>query len=444
MQNEIKLPNLGEGIESGTIVQVSIEKGASINKGDTILEVETDKAVIPVPADVSGSITEIKVKENQEIKAGDVIAIIELVGDSNKDNTSSSTTSNKKSKEKEKLASQPASQVKTSTSSSATSSSRADGGSLNDFSNLPASPATRKLARELGIDLSQVTATGRGNRVRLADLTNHLKSHLQGGGGTSSNASPSRSLPDFTAFGEVEVKPISNLRKTIASQMDYCWTHIPHVHQFQEADINKITRLQKEHASIFKAKGSTLSVTPFLIKALAECLIDFPVFNASFDEQKSALVYKKYVNIGVAVDTPSGLIVPVLKNVDKMSIFEIGLKLIDLAKATRDRKVHPDDLKGASTTLSNLGGIGGTHFTPIINWPEVSILGVGRGNIKPKFVAADSNPNQAADLWKPITTLPIVLAYDHRVIDGAEAARFIMRFTQLIEDPDLLLMGMPQ
>jgi pyruvate dehydrogenase E2 component (dihydrolipoamide acetyltransferase) len=240
------------------------------------------------------------------------------------------------------------------------------------------------------------------------------------------------SLPDFEKFGPVRREKMSNLRGIISDRMSMCWNRIPHVFQFNEVDLTSLGEVQARYKDDFKAKGSSVSPTNFIIKAMAICLKEFPQFNASLDEESGEIIYKDYVNIGVAVDTPTGLIVPVLKNVDQLSIFQIGKDLKDLAKKTRDRKVTQEDLSGGGMTLSNLGGIGGTHFTPIVNWPEVAILGVGRGEVKPKYINGEVVPRNCTQM---------TLSYDHRVIDGADGARFMVRLTEILENIERTLLG---
>jgi pyruvate dehydrogenase E2 component (dihydrolipoamide acetyltransferase) len=225
---------------------------------------------------------------------------------------------------------------------------------------------------------------------------------------------------------------MSNLRNIVSDRMTMCWNRIPHVFQFNEVDLTALGDVQARYKEDFKAKGSSVSPTNFIIKAMAICLKEFPQFNSSLDEESGEVIYKEYVNIGVAVDTPTGLIVPVLKDVDKLSIFDIGKNLKELAGKTRDRKVTQADLSGGGMTLSNLGGIGGTHFTPIVNWPEVAILGVGRGEMKPRYINGELVPRNITQM---------TLSYDHRVIDGADGARFMVRLTEILEDIERALLG---
>ncbi len=446
---KITLPEIGDGISSGVVINIQKKANDSIAEGEIILEVETDKAAFPVNAPFDGELKKILVKEGEEIAVGGVLAEVELAG-----GTSPVTPAEPMEKTEEKNAKEekvdspqaPFEQLAPSSPSSSPATpkpveekaspkiTRVNEASFNIVAQAHAGPQTRKLARELGVDLNLVTGTERGGRISVQDVKLFVKNTMTSGAATNAPVgAPAKDLPDFTKFGEVEVKPASNLRKTISEQISYSANIIPHVHQQEEVDLTQIEHFQKEFKKEFKEKGSSLSVTVFIIKALAVAINKFPQFNSSYDAQKNLIHYKKYSHIGVAVDTPNGLIVPVIKNVDKLSLFDIGKALIDLAKQTRDRTVKLEDLKGASITISNLGGIGGTSFTPIINWPEVAILGVGKSSLKPIY--HDGN-------WIPKTIMSIVLAYDHRIIDGADGARFITFLKNILEKPEKFLIGL--
>lgn len=441
---EINIPELGDGIAGGTVVSISFQVGDAISIDDTLLEIETDKAVLPVPSPNAGTIQELFIKEGEEVVVGQKICSVSASEDGNSDDKTSNKTDTKKEKAKKQYEQQKESDNEEieknnlGTKKIEANLSSATPQAFNE--NIIAGPAVRKLARELGIDLQVVHGSGKGGRIFIEDVKEYVKQNINAS--TSENFSSNslgsstiKPLPDFSIFGETKTEPISKLRKTIAAQMDYCWQTIPHVHQFHDIDVTEIVELQKKYGQQFKEKGSAVSVTLFIIKAMAQCLKEFPLFNSSYDALKSEIVYKQYYNVGVAVDTPSGLIVPVLKDIDKKSIFEIGKELKEIAKKTRDRTILPKDLQGASMTLSNLGGIGGTHFTPIINSPEVAIIGVGRNRIQGIY---------REDKFVPRSILPLCLAYDHRVIDGAEGARFIVRLSQLLQESQTMLMGYTQ
>ncbi len=433
MATEIKLPELGEGITSGTVAALIVNEGDSVGVEDPIIELETDKAVVPVPAGMAGVIVSITVAEGDEIKPGDVLATLaeDESQPSGVDKPKPASTDKNSSEQTQKNTEIPplssVAQI-----NAQLKETKPPANVVISATEIAAGPATRKLARELGIDLAHVPGTARGGRITLDDLKLFAKTKIaSGGGGSFSAINGLKALPDFSKFGEVHREKATKLRSIISERMSANWVNIPHVHQFQDVDTTDIISLQKKYAPNFKEKGSALSVTQFLIKGLSIALKKFPQFNASFDHNTGELLYKKYYHIGVAVDTPSGLIVPVLKNVDTLSIFDIGKELKELAKKTRERTVGMEELQGASITLSNLGGIGGTHFTPIINHPEVAILGAGRSQVKPVYIDGE---------FVPRTILPLCLAYDHRVIDGADGARFIMFLTDYLENIEYHMM----
>ncbi len=445
---KIVLPEIGDDIKSGVVIAIQKNVGDSVSEGDILIEVETDKAAFPVNSPFSGEIKNLLIKEGDELEVGGVIAELEVEGGSSPAVQEAATQEeNKDEVEQQKesvteAAKEAVEEIKEDETKAAPvpdSPSPATQEAPPSNLNVHASPATRKLARELGVDLNLVEGTERGGRISIDNLKSYVKSMASNpGGGASNLASGSasgfapRPLPDFSIFGEVEEKPASNLRKTIAQHISYSYSTIPHVHQSAEVDLSRIELFQKEYKNEFKEKGSSLSVTVFIIKALALALKKFPDFNSSYDAAKNVVHYKKYFNIGVAVDTPSGLIVPVIKNVDRLDLFDIGKQLVEIAKATRERTVDLADLKGACTTVSNLGGIGGSYFNPIINSPEVSILGVARTKVEPRYEDEE---------WVPKNILPMVLGYDHRVIDGADGARFVTYLKSILEKPEKILMG---
>ncbi len=464
---EFRLPNLGEGVEKAQVVGIFVKEGDFVKEDDPLLEVESNKAVLVVPSPVTGVVKKIHVQKGDEVSLGALLMELELEKgipeeEKNEREAPKQEVYSKEEKqvipqEKEEKAfldpveSSPPRNIhlmKTQAikeekmkASAPVISSQPFLPTPSELAKIPAGPATRKLARELGVDLREVWKTKGNGRLTVEDVKEYVKylqkskTALAGGvesKGVSSQAVSKPPLPDFSKFGPYRREPLSMIRKIISERMTYSWTHIPHVHQFHKADITDITAFHKKYSQEFKAKGSTTSVTTFIIKALAHCLKKFPQFNASLDEEKQELVLKGYFNIGVAVDTPAGLIVPVIRDVDKMTIFEIGKSLRDLAQRARERKVTPEELSGASITVSNLGGIGGSFFTPIINYPEVAILGVGRQEVECRYQDGS---------WVPRTMLPLCLAYDHRVIDGADGARFIVELGEVLENFERFLLG---
>jgi pyruvate dehydrogenase E2 component (dihydrolipoamide acetyltransferase) len=301
---------------------------------------------------------------------------------------------------------------------------------------IPAGPTVRRIAREIGLDLRTVIGTGSRGRIRLEDLDPFIKGFVAQRGGDSGTpvyGPPPIELPDFSKFGPIRRVKADSLRRKIAERMHQSWSTVPHVHQFFEADITELVELQKRLKERVKSQGGSLTVTVLMIKALAVVLKEFPQFNATWDAANGEIIYKDYFNIGVAVDTDAGLIVPVLRDVDKKTILQLSKELPELAQRTRERKTSMDDLRGGTFTVSNLGGIGGSHFTPIVNAPEVAILGIGRNQRRPVF---DSRGNVVGrDL------APLVLGYDHRLIDGAQGARFVVRYTEILENFEAVILG---
>lgn len=446
MSMDIVLPELGEGITSGIVANISINPGDALSENDPIIEIETDKAVLPVPSPTSGTCISVEVSVGDEIQIGQIIAKMEAGDGAAAPKEEAAPPAEEVKEEKAEAPAappEPAAEPSPEPAPAAAAPKPAPP-ARKKGAIVPAGPATRRFARELGLDLSQVPGSKKGGRIDITDVKAYVKSLDLNSAQVFSPPAPSANgsgsgagfapipLPDYSKFGDIRREKLSNLRNKISERMSRNWATIPHVFQFHELDVTNISELQKRYSADFKERGSTASVTNFFIKALALCLKEFPQFNASLDEISNELVYKEFYNIGIAVDTPSGLIVPVLKDVDKKTIFEIGTELKELAKKTRERKVVPDDLQGGCITLSNLGGIGGTHFTPIINSPEVAILGVGQSEIKPKYIDGEFIPRQMVQ---------VTLSYDHRVIDGADGARFISRLSDIIENFEKILLG---
>ncbi len=295
---------------------------------------------------------------------------------------------------------------------------------------VPAAPSVRRLARELGVDIAQVPGSGPSGRISFADVKNFLQRAMPAAA-PSGNGVVAMPLPDFSKWGEVERQPMSGIRSATAAQMARSWSTVPHVTQFDRADITELEKLRKAFAKKVEAKGGKLTVTAIALKVVASALKTFPQFNASVDMAAQEIVLKKYVHIGVAVDTDWGLLVPVIRDVDKKNIGELSAELTQLGEKARARKISLDDMQGGGFTITNLGGIGGTSFTPIVNTPEVAILGLARGTVEPVW-------NAETETFAPRTMLPLSLSYDHRVIDGADGARFLRWIAQALEQPFLL------
>ncbi|MDH4069703.1 MAG: 2-oxo acid dehydrogenase subunit E2 [Ignavibacteria bacterium] len=415
---QVKLPHLGEGATSGTVSGLLVKVGETVSAGQALIELESEKAVASIPSPSAGTIAEILVKEGDEISVGQPIVVLKNGGDE-----PSSMTKD----QKERVSVAPSGKlVQDNDVPPVRQEASVPPAPLPSGIPPPAAPSLRKLARSLGIDLHLVRGSERGGRIVLSDLRSYIASLRENArAGTASQSGPVQppAAPaiDFSKWGPVERKKLSQIRAAISRKMLESWTQVPHVTQFDEADITDLQRKRKIHSPYYKKQNANLTLTPFILKALVDLLKEYPVFNASLDSSTNELVFKSYYHFGIAVDTEHGLLVPVLRDADKKSLLELSVELVDLAERARKRSVTLDEMQGGTFTISNQGGIGGGHFTPIINTPEVAILGIGRGSLKPVF--------RTTRVEKRLM-LPLALSYDHRVIDGADAARFV---TGLIE-----------
>jgi len=409
---EFKLPSLGENIKSGVATKIMVKPGDSVSVGQNVLELETDKAVLEVPSSVSGIVKEILVKANTQVNVGQTIMILDA---------SAIAAPSTPVLAKEISGTKPPvgtgqgllSAAPAFVSSEIFTASRKD---------VPAAPSVRKFSREIGIDIAQVPGTGAKGRISIEDVKAYSKA-LNSGARPSMSGPAALPLPDFARWGELDRQPLSQLRRTTAERLSYAWATIPHVTQFDKANITDLEVLRKKYSAKAGQKGVKLTMTPFIIKVLASALKNFPKFNASLDLTHNEVVHKKYYNMGIAVDTDRGLIVPVIRNIDKKSVLELSVELALMAQKARDKKTTIEDMQGGTFTITNLGGIGGTSFTPIINWPEVAILGVSRS---------------ALEFSAPRLMLPLSLSYDHRVIDGADGARFLRWVVDAMEHPSFM------
>ncbi len=448
---EFKLPELGENIQSADILAVKVKAGDVLEKDQIVIEIETDKATIEVPSDVSGIIKEVLVKDGDKAKIGQTILTVEseeaqadaqkkvdeklesaekednLIDESKiKESETPSQKEEGKKEESQKVYEQKTSQpVKLSTEKEPVDPSKL----------APAAPTVRRFAREIGIDINKVTGTGPGGRISIKDVKNYSKEMNQTAKAAPQNQQqfgggiPSMALPDFKKWGEVEVKEMTNIRRKTAENLSYAWATIPHVTQFDKADVTELEKLRKTYGKKAEESGGKLTVTAILLKIIASALKAFPQFNSSVDMENRSIVYKKYIHIGVAVDTDRGLLVPVIRDVDKKNIIELSVELQEMAEKARNKKLSLDDMQGGCFTITNLGGIGGTYFTPIVNTPEVAILGVSRGSYEQVYIDGK---------FEPRMMLPFSLSYDHRVIDGADAIKFLRWIVNAIQQPFLL------
>lgn len=425
---DVRLPNLGEGADSGTVVNILVREGDAITKGQTIIELETGKAVTPIPASATGSVSKILVKEGQKISVG--AAILSLAGGGSEPAATEPTSKKVVAKAPVKkmiVADEPAEAEVEAPEEDATYS--------EEFPP-PASPSLRRLAQDLGIDLRKIRGSETGGRIVLADLKNyiqHLKKLAKKASAPTVVTSGTKAQPpmpsvDFSRFGPIYKRPMTPLRKVIAQRMAENWNTIPHVTQFDNIDLTQIMSLRKKYAAAYEAKKVKLTVTAFALQAVVNTLKKHPIFNASIDELTQEIVFKEYFHLGIAVDTEQGLIVPVLRDADKKNLWQLSKELADLAEKTRERKVGMDELQGGTFTISNQGAFGGGHFTPIVNKPEVAILGLGQGAMKPAITS--ENKIEARLI------LPVTLSYDHRVIDGGSAARFMVDLVAAFQNFD--------
>ncbi|MCF6269079.1 MAG: 2-oxo acid dehydrogenase subunit E2 [Melioribacteraceae bacterium] len=424
---EFKLPELGENIESAEIVNVLVKAGDKVENDQIVIEIETDKATVEVPSDISGVIEEVKIKTGETIKIGSTIFIIKS------DRTSETSVSQKT--ESVKIVENPIQEKEeTKIVESIKKSETKDIPSQKEFTHkiAPAAPTTRRFAREIGIDINQVSGSGPGGRISINDVklfSKSLNEKISNSSGGVPMGIRQEALPDFSKWGNISREPMSNIRKKTAEHLSYAWATIPHVTQFDKADITELEKMRKQFAKKVETSGGKLTVTAILLKVVASAMKVFPQFNASIDMDKKEIIYKDYFNIGIAVDTEKGLIVPVVRDVDKKNILELSKDLTDISVKARNKKVTIEDMQGGCFTISNLGGIGGTAFTPIVHGPEVAILGVSRGRYEPVYIDGE---------FVPRMLLPLSLSYDHRVIDGADAARFIRWISTALEQPFLL------
>ena len=415
MIKDIHLPDLGEGIEGAEISEVAVAPGDTVTVEDTIFVLESDKASMEIPAEVNGTVTEIAVAAGDEVKTGQLLIKIEI-----SDSTDSVVEEPVLTEETKQIIT-PTDEEK---SQEVTQSPVIEDTGSTD--NVFASPGVRRLARELGISLQIIKGSGPKGRITKDDLNGYIKLQMAISSGSIPVPQP---VIDFSQWGDVEVQKLTKIKRITGKRLQQAWQLIPHVTQFDAADITDLDDLRKEVKKEGAEKGINVTFLPFLMKALSIVLKEMPEFNSSLDHTNQNLVLKNYYHLGVAVDTPSGLTVPVVRDVDQKSVFELSEELMDLSARARDKKLKPDELKGGTFSISSLGGIGGTGFSPIVNPPEVAIMGVSRSAWKEVYDKASSE-------FVAKFIMPFSLSYDHRVIDGAAAASFTSRFADLLSDLD--------
>lgn len=409
MLKEILLPDLGEGISSADVSEVLVSPGDSVSVDDIILVLESEKASMEIPSEDRGIIKKVFVSAGDEVKTGEILIMMEVVP--------TSKVAKEKTEEKVEPKKQKDKKVASTRKQKTKPELKTDGKTF-------ASPGVRRLARELEIVLSQIKATGPKGRITKEDLHGYIKQKMAQGVGVNIQAQPKI---DFSKWGEIETKPLTKIQKITGGRLQQAWQTIPHVTQFDEADISILNTKREKLKTEGQKKNIKVTFLPFIMKAVIKTLKEFPSFNSSLDHRGENLVIKNYYNLGIAVDTPNGLIVPVIKNADKKSITTLSKELMDISERARSGKLKPDELKGGSFTISSLGGIGGTYFTPIINPPEVAIMGVSKSVWKPIY-------NHKSKEIIPTFTMPFSLSYDHRVIDGAIGAAFTSFFSNAVLD----------
>ncbi len=454
MIKEIKLPEIADNVDTAVVLEVLVSVGDKVEKDDSLAEMESDKATFEMPSEESGTVKEIKVKDGDEVKVGQVMFTIDTsAGEEQKGEPEekeeleekkeeAEAAEEKKAPEKEKEEKIPEEKkgvsegikepekdrVEEEEETTGETGIKEEEDTGKPASEVPAPPSVRRLAREIGVNIHKVTGSGPYNRITFDDVKAFAKKQLEGG--QKAAAADDYELPDFSKWGKVRREKMATIRKITAKAMAESWQTIPHVFQFDKADITDLEKFRKKYSKFVEKEGSKLTITAMLVKLTAEALKKFPRFNASLDMKNEEVIYKDYVHIGVAVDTDRGLLVPVIRDADKKSITELSLELDELAEKARKKKIMPDELQGGNFAISNLGGIGGTNFTPIVYRPNVAILGVSRSQTEPVYIDGE---------FQPRMMLPLSLSYDHRIIDGADGARFLRWMCEALENPMLTM-----
>ncbi|HEY7171233.1 MAG TPA: 2-oxo acid dehydrogenase subunit E2 [Vicinamibacterales bacterium] len=483
MATDFTLPELGENVTAGDVLRILVKPGDALSKDQPVLELETDKATIEVPSSVAGQVRDIKVKVGEKVKVGQAILTVDggeaaagkpaaapqsapaqaaaapqPTASTPRDGSGGQPPADAVDEEPAPeppvagnrrqapdksgaIESGQAAPAPSAPSSKVVDISRGTRSAaepvLPDQPIAPAAPSVRRMARELGVDINQVAGSGPNGRISTDDVKAYAKrivTEMTSGAAAQGAAFAAEPLPDFTRWGEVDRQPMRAVRRKTAEHLSAAWATIPHVTQHDLADITAIEELRKRYAKPVEAAGGNLTVTAIAVKVVAAALNVFPKFNASIDMAASELVFKKFVNIGVAVDTDRGLLVPVIRNADKKNITQISVELSQLSEKARSRKISLDEMQGGCFSISNLGGIGGTAFSPIVNAPEVAILGISRARMEPVY-------DKPSGQFQPRLMLPLSLSYDHRVIDGADGIRFLRWVVEAFEQPFVLALN---
>lgn len=425
----VKVPAL-DGFDNVPVIEINVAEGDSIEADDALVTVESDKATMEIPAPYAGKVGKILVSEGDKLSEGDDLLEMTVEGDGGEaDDGAAEAEPEKADSKPEPKQDKPKQKESAPEPQGATYEPPAPGTKVH------AGPAVRKLARELGADLTRIKGSGPKNRIVKDDVQAYVKSQLQqaqqGGSVGTGSGIPGVKLPDFSQFGDIERESMSRMMAATATNMQRSWLNVPHVTQFEDADITDMEDFRKAQKAAGEKKGVKMTPLPFLLKACATALAELPQFNVSLDMEKKEVVRKKYIHIGIAVDTPHGLMVPVIRNVDQKGLWELAAESAELAQKARDKQLKPAEMQGACFTITSLGGIGGTAFTPIVNTPEVAILGVSKAAMKPVW---------DGKAFQPRLMLPLSLSYDHRAVNGADAARFTTMLSQLLGDIRSLLL----
>lgn len=435
MTTDYKLPELGENIVKATIVGLLVGVGDEVTKGQGVLEVETDKAVIEVPSELAGTVSAVHVREGQEIEIGQLLLTIEESGTTAQPVAApAKPAAEPVAKADDAPTPPPASESKPAAAPEpvqpapppASESTPVSEGEL-----VAAAPSVRRFARELGVDVNDVKGTGPYGRVTMDDVKTHVRVGASSAAPRSAAQPAAESAGEMTKWGPVEREKMSNVRRATARTMGQAWSTIPMVTQFDRADITDLEQMRKQYGPRAEAAGGKLTPTAIILKVIGAALKRFPKFNASIDLEREEIIYKHYVHVGVAVDTDRGLLVPVIRDVDKKNVITLSAELNAIAQKARDRKLSLDEMQGAGFSISNLGGIGGTNFTPLVSGSEVAILGVARGSTEPVWMDGH---------FQPRLMMPLSLTYDHRLIDGADGARFLRWVCEALEKPFVLML----
>jgi len=425
MTTSFRLPDLGEGVHEAEILALPVAVGQAVAEGELIMEIETDKAAVEIPSPYTGTVSEILVQVGDMAVVGDVL--INFTTDRAEDTPPTVSEVNQVTQQDAKVTVTTQKQKV-----------------------VPASPSTRRLARDLGVELHEVTPSGSGGIVTREDVKTHAEKKIVPEASPEQDVTPvspsstppiapiSTGLPDFSKWGEIERLPFRSIRRATANQMTSSWTQIPHVQCQDNVDITKLEAFRQKHKDEIKAAGGRLTMTLFAIKAVATALKSYPYFNSSLDPQTQEIIIKRFFNIGIAVDTEHGLMVPVIRDVDRKSIKELAIEVDSAIKRVRGGTHNREEMQGGTFTITNAGALGGSHFSAIINHPEVAILGLGQGRMQPAVITDERGRHEVV----PRLIMPIILCFDHRVVDGADAIRFLRLVIDALEDPEELLITM--